>query len=164
MFNEDVEVSETRLPGVGVRHDFLSETGRRVGVVAHRDGGRDLILFSKDDPDACQLVVPLSGTEADALATFLGNRRIVERLSSLSEQVASLATGKVKIAHGSRYDGLTLGATKARTRTGASIVAMLRGSDAIPSPGPETPLQGGDVLIVVGTAEAIEGIRDIVDA
>lgn len=164
MFNEDVEVSETRLPGVGVRHDFLSETGRRVGVVAHRDGGRDLILFSKDDPDACQLVVPLSGTEADALATFLGNRRIVERLSSLSEQVASLATGKVKIAHGSRYDGLTLGATKARTRTGASIVAMLRGSDAIPSPGPETPLQGGDVLIVVGTAEAIEGIREIVDA
>lgn len=164
MFNEDVEVSETRLPGVGVRHDFLSETGRRVGVVAHRDGGRDLILFSKDDPDACQLVVPLSGTEADALATFLGNRRIVERLSSLSEQVASLATGKVKIAHGSRYDGLTLGATKARTKTGASIVAMLRGSDAIPSPGPETPLQGGDVLIVVGTAEAIEGIREIVDA
>lgn len=164
MFNEDVEVSETRLPGVGVRHDFLSETGRRVGVVAHRDGGRDLILFSKDDPDACQLVVPLSGTEADALATFLGNRRIVERLSSLSEQVASLATGKVKIAHGSRYDGLTLGATKARTRTGASIVAMLRGSDAIPSPGPETPLQGGDVLIVVGTAEAIEGIREIVNA
>lgn len=164
MFNEDVEVSETRLPGVGVRHDFLSDTGRRVGVVAHRDGGRDLILFSKDDPDACQLVVPLSGPEADALATFLGNRRIVERLSSLSEQVASLATGKVKIAHGSRYDGLTLGATKARTRTGASIVAMLRGADAIPSPGPETPLQGGDVLIVVGTTEAIEGVREIVNA
>lgn len=164
MFNEDVEVSETRLPGVGVRHDFMTESGRRVGVVSHRDGGRDLLMFSRDDPDACSLVVPLSGPEADALSTFLGNRRIVERLASLSEQVASLATGKIKIANGSRYDGLTLGATKARTRTGASIVALLRGTDAIASPGPEQPLQGGDVLVVVGTAEAIEALRDVVSA
>ena len=40
---EDVAVSETKLPGVGVRHDFLTDTGRRVGVVAHRDGKRDLV-------------------------------------------------------------------------------------------------------------------------
>ncbi len=164
MFNEDVEVNETRLPGVGIRHDFETEAGRRVGVVSHRNGQRDLVVFSKDDPDACSQVLTLSGPEADALATFLGNRRVIEKLANLSDQVASLATGKVRIAHGSRYDGLTLGATKARTRTGASIVALLHDGEAVPSPGPEQQLIGGDVLIVVGTAEAIDTLRDIVNA
>lgn len=164
MFNEDVEVSETRLPGVGVRHDFQTEAGRRVGVVSHRGGQRDLVVFSKDDPDSCSQVLKLSGPEADALAEFLGNRRVIERLASLSDQVASLSTGKVRIGHGSRYDGLTLGATKARSRTGASIVALMHDGEAQPSPPPDTELRGGDVLIVVGTPEAIESLREIVAA
>ncbi len=164
MFDSDteVEITETKLPGIGLRHDFVTEDGRRVGVVSHKSGRRDLVVFGKDDPDACSAVIGLSGPEADALAEFLGSRRIVERLASLSEQVANLVTGKVRIAHGSRYDGLTLGATRARTRTGASVVALIHHGDAIASPGPDAPLEGGDVLVVVGTAEAIESLRDIV--
>lgn len=164
MFDSDteVEVTETKLPGIGLRHDFVTEDGRRVGVVSRKSGRRDLVVFGKDDPDACSAVIGLSGSEADALAEFLGSRRIVERLASLSEQVANLVTGKVRIAHGSRYDGLTLGATRARTRTGASVVALIHAGEAIASPGPDTTLQGGDVLVVVGTAEAIESLRDIV--
>jgi TrkA domain protein len=164
MFNEDVEVSETRLPGVGVRHDFLTDAGRRVGVVSHRGGQRDLVVFSKDDPDSCSAVIKLSGSEADALAEFLGNRRVIERLASLSDQVASMSTGKVRIAHGSRFDGLTLGATKARSRTGASVVALIHNGDVVPSPAPDAELHGGDVLVVVGTPEAIESLREIVSA
>ena len=68
----------------------------------------------------------------------------MEKLATLSEQISSLATGKVRIAHGSRYDGLTLGATKARTRTGSSVVALMRDKEVVPSPGPETALHGGD--------------------
>ncbi|GGM10418.1 cation:proton antiporter regulatory subunit [Nakamurella endophytica] len=161
MFDEDVEVSETRLPGVGIRHDFLTDAGRRVGVVAHRNGKRDLVVFSKDDPDSCSQVVTLSGPEADALAGFLGNRRVIERLANLSEQVAGLAVGKVKVAHGSRFDGLALTAIKAK-RTGASVVAVLHDGEMVPSPDPERSLTGGDVLIVVGTAESIETLRDLV--
>lgn len=158
----DIEVSETKLPGIGLRHDFVTEDGRRVGVVSRRSGRRDLVVFGKDDPDACSLVVTLTGQEADALAEFLGSRRIVERLATLSDQVANLVTGKVRIANGSRYDGLTLGATKARTRTGASVVALIRDGQAITSPGPEAAVQGGDVLVVVGTTEAVEALREIV--
>jgi TrkA domain protein len=163
MFDDDVDVIETRLPGIGVRHDFLTDGGRRVGVVSHRNGNRDLVVFSKDDPDSCSQVLQMSAAEADALAQFLGSGRIVEKLASLSEQISSLATGKVRIAHGSRYDGLTVGATRARTRTGATIVALMRDKDVIPSPSPETVLRGGDTLVVVGTPEGIENLRRIVD-
>jgi TrkA domain protein len=160
---EDVAVSETKLPGVGVRHDFQTETGRRVGVVAHRDGRRDLVVFSKDDPDSCSAVIGLNGPEADTLAQFLGSRRITERLATLTEQVASLVTGKIRIAAGSRYDGLSLAATKARSRTGASVVAILRDGEAMPSPAPTEVLKAGDVLIVVATAEAIDHLRELLD-
>jgi TrkA domain protein len=161
--NDDVEVTETKLPGIGMRHDFLTENGRRVGVVSHRNGQRDLVVFSKDDPDSCSAVLPMSASEADALAQFLGSGRIVEKLATLSEQISSLATGKVRIAHGSRYDGLNLGATKARTRTGSSVVALMRDKEVIPSPGPETGLRGGDTLVVVGTPSAIDELKHIVD-
>jgi TrkA domain protein len=105
----------------------------------------------------------MSASEADALAQFLGSGRIVEKLATLSEQISSLATGKVRIAHGSRYDGLNLGATKARTRTGSSVVALMRDKEVIPSPGPETGLRGGDTLVVVGTPTAIDELKQIVN-
>ena len=162
MFDADVEVNETKLPGIGVRHDLMTESGRRVGVVSHRSGERDLVLFSKDDPDSCSAVLKMSATEADALAQFLGSGRIVEKLATLSEQISSLATGKLRIAHGSRYDGLTLGATKARSRTGSSVVALMRDKEVVPSPSPETTLHGGDLLVVVGTPEGIDQLKEIV--
>lgn len=162
MADDEVEIIETKLPGIGMRHDFMTEAGRRVGVVSHRDGQRDLVVFSKDDPDSCSHVLQMSGVEADALAQFLGNGRMVEKLATLSEQISSLATGKVRIPHGSRYDGRTLGATKARTRTGSSIVALMREKDVIPSPGPDVPLRGGDTLVVVGTPDGIESLKEIV--
>jgi TrkA domain protein len=78
-----VQVQETRLPGVGVRRDLLTESGRRVGVVFHRDGRRELALYDRDDPDACRDSLVLTAEEADTLAELLGAPRIVERLEGL---------------------------------------------------------------------------------
>ena len=55
-----------------------------------------------------------------------------------------------------------LGATQARTRTGASIVAVVRGEQVLPSPPPAQILQGGDVLVVIGTHDGIAGVEQIV--
>ena len=148
MYDDDVEVTETKLPGIGMRHDFLTENGRRVGVVSHRNGQRDLVVFSKDDPDSCSAVLPMSASEADALAQFLGSGRIVEKLATLSAQISSLATGKVRIAHGS---------------TGAWVVEWMRDREFVASPGPETGLRGGDTLVVVGTPTAIDELKHIID-
>ena len=55
-----------------------------------------------------------------------------------------------------------LGSTRARTRTGASVVAVVRDDDVIASPGPDEVLRAGDVLVVIGTSEGIAGVTDIV--
>jgi TrkA domain protein len=57
---------------------------------------------------------------------------------------------------GSPFAGRTIGDTGARTRTGVSIVAVLRAGSAHPAPGPEFGLRVADVLVVVGTPRGIE--------
>ncbi len=161
MSSTDIQVEQTALPGIGVRHEFVTRRGRRVGVVEHRSGRRDLLLYDLRDPDACSESVALTAEEADVLAEFLGVLRINERLAQLTAQVPHLVTEEVMVAHGSPFDGKTLGATQARSRTGASVVAVLRGDEAIPSPAPDFELRGGDELIVVGTAAGVAGVVGI---
>ena len=69
------DVRSTQLPGIGYRHEFTAADGETVGVVRHRDGDRELIVFSRDDPDACRLSLRLSGQDARVLATLLGEER-----------------------------------------------------------------------------------------
>ena len=62
-----------------------------------------------------------------------------------------------------RFAGRPLGDTKARTRTGASIVAIVRGEEVLASPGPEETLRPSDVLVVIGTEDGIAGVRQLVE-
>jgi hypothetical protein len=46
-----VDVERTELPGIGVRFEFETKRGAHLGIVAHREGRRDFILYDPDDPD-----------------------------------------------------------------------------------------------------------------
>ena len=70
------EVQETQLPGVGVRHDFETETGQRVGVVVHRDGRREVLVYDTDDPDACSSMLELSASDTRTVAELLGASQV----------------------------------------------------------------------------------------
>jgi TrkA domain protein len=50
-----------------------------------------------------------------------------------------------------------------RTRTGASIVAIVREDQVLPSPGPAEILRSGDVLVVIGTEDGLVAVARIVD-
>ena len=46
------QVEQTPLPGVGVRYDFTTGEGRRLGVVHHHDGRKEIHVGMADDPQA----------------------------------------------------------------------------------------------------------------
>jgi TrkA domain protein len=150
-----MDVNETPLPGVGLRYDFTTRTGRQIGVVAHRSGRHDLLVYDRQDPDTCQEVVQLTEEEADILAEILGAARIAGRLTELQQRIEGLAIDWLEIPADSPYAGRPLGDTQARSRTGTSIVAILRGEDAIPAPSPAETLLPGDTAVVVGTPKGI---------
>jgi TrkA domain protein len=155
-----MDIQETNLPGVGLRHDFTTRAGRQLGVVTHRTGRRDLLVYDREDPDACQEVVQLTDEEADTLAELLGAARLVEHLAGL-QRIEGLAIDWLPIRPGSPYAGQAIADTQARSRTGVSIVAILRGDRAIPAPTPDAGLEPGDTLVVVGTADGIKELSKL---
>jgi TrkA domain protein len=155
----DVEVEETRLPGIGLRHDFVTTHGRRIGVISQRNGVRHVVIYDEEDSDACAATVELTSEESEVVAELLGAPRITERFAKLREQVEGLATDGLPIAPGSPYVNATLGDTAIRTRTGASVVAVLRGDEVFASPAPDFRFRAGDRLIVVGTKDGVSAVH-----
>jgi TrkA domain protein len=157
-----VDVNEVLLPGIGLRYEFTSAEGRRIGIVARRAGDFDLVTYDRADPDQSRLLLRLTAEEADTVAEILGAPRIAERFADLTREMPGLGAGQIAVDPGSRYAGRPLGETRARTRTGASIVAIVRGEDVIASPPPSQTLQAGDVLVVIGTPSGIAGVDQII--
>jgi TrkA domain protein len=108
-------------------------------------------------------VFRLTEREAEALAQILGAPRMVESYADLTKEIPGLEAGQVEVRAQSPYAGLPLGDTKARTRTGASIVAVVRDEKVLASPGPTEMLRSGDVLVVIGTADGIAAVRQLID-
>ena len=151
------------LPSMGVRYEFTSQHGERIGIIARRGGYFDVVLYDRDDPDQARPVFRLTDEEADAVAQILGAPRIAERFTELTREVPGLEAGQIAIHPGSAYADRPLGDTRARTRTGASIVAIVRNQQVLASPAPSEMLRAADVLIVVGTEAGIEGVQRLVD-
>lgn len=158
-----MELHETSLPGIGVRHDFTTAEGRRVGLVSHRSGRREVLFYDGRDPDAVSQAVVLSAHEAETVATLLGAARITRELTELPAQVAGLVVEWLRLPGDSPYASRTLGDTRARTRTGASVVALVRDGEVQPSPGPESRLRGGDTLVVVGTTAGVQAVTELLE-
>lgn len=156
-----MEVERTALPGIGLRHEFVTGKGQHAAVLSHVSGRRDIVIYKPHDPDTVLATLSLTSDEANGIAELLGTARIVERLADLQRQVVGLATVQVPITAGSPYDGRTLGDTRARTRTGASIVAAVRAGSIIASPRPDFVFHPGDLVIVVGTAEGAQATVDL---
>ncbi|MER5267154.1 cation:proton antiporter regulatory subunit [Actinosynnema sp. NPDC002837] len=158
-----MDVNEVLLPGVGLRYEFTNADGDRIGVIARRDGDFELVAYPPEDPDEGRPLFRLTRQEADTVAEILGAPRIAERFADLSREVPGLVSGRVDVPAGSPHVDHPLGAMRARTRTGASVVAVVRGEDVVASPMPTEVIRAGDVLVVIGTVEGIEGVRRIVE-
>jgi TrkA domain protein len=156
-----VDVEERVLPGLGLAHDFGTQDGRRVGVVSRRTGERELVLYDRNDQDCASDHLVLTNREAELLAGLLGTTPVGTDLDSEHQDLAGVTSKRIPIPPGSPYDGRVLGDTRARTRTGASIVAVVRGGQVLPSPRPDAGLRAGDVLVVIGTPAGTAAVADL---
>lgn len=148
-------ISETELPGVGTRYNLQLVSGRRIGVLAHRTGRRDLLVYSPRDPDAVATDLSFTPEEGKVVADLLGGTRLIESVAQVQQHVEGLALDWLEIPASSSFVGHTIGVAGVRTATGVSIVAVIRGDEGFPAPGPEFRFEAGDTAVVVGTPEGI---------
>lgn len=153
-------IEQTDLPGVGVRYDLWTAEGQRVGVVHHRSGRRELYVSATDDPDTVTASLNLSDDEAHTLVEMMGVSPVVEGLASAQQAIEGLAIDWLRLPAGSRYADHQMGEARIRTRTGVSVVAIIRDDTPIPSPGPEFLLKADDTLVVVGTPDGITRVSE----
>lgn len=157
------EVTETQLPGVGVRHEFATGAGERVAVLSHRTGRREIALYDRADPDSCTTVLHLNIDDTRTLAELLGGGSLAEAAVGV-QRVAGVALDWIAIRPRSALVGTTIGDGRLRTRTGASVVAVIRGDETVPAPGPEMMLAPNDVVVAVGTPEGLRQLRQVLEA
>lgn len=142
--------------------DFpLVEARRRIGVIEHRDGSVDLVVSRPGDYDTTTSI-PLSGTEIGVLAGLLGAPQVVQKSRDVPV-VGELSTRQFAIDRGSPFDGRPLRDTAMRTRTKASVVAVVRAGDVTPSPGTDFTFIAGDLVVVVGTDEGLDAAGRLLD-
>jgi TrkA domain protein len=158
-----VDVKEELLPGVGLRFEFDIRDGGRIQVMVRRSGDFEIVVYQARDPDRARPVFRLADDEAHALAQILGAPRIAPQFADLTREVPGLSASKIPIRPESPFAGRHLGETRARTRTGASIVAIVREDQVLASPGPADNLCSGDVLVVIGTEDGIAAVTRILD-
>lgn len=103
-----MDVKEVLLPSIGVRYEFTSHDGERIGIIARRSGEFDVVRYARDDPDQAQPIFHFTDEEADAVAQILGAPRIAERFTELTREVPGLEADKSPSGRA------------ARTRTGRS--------------------------------------------
>lgn len=157
-----VDVRETTLPGVGVRHNFITEEGRSVGVLVHRDGRREILIYGIDDPDTCTTTLSLSAAEARTMDELLGGSRVTEVIGVVQQEIEGLSIEWITVSEGSSAAGASIGDGAYRTKTGASIVAVIRDHQPVPAPGPEFVFEIDDVVVAVGTGEGLAALRHLV--
>lgn len=153
------DVTETKLPGVGVRFDFVTASGIPVGVLVHRSGRRDLLVYSREDPASCELTLQLAGEDTQTLAELLGATRIAEELNAAQQSIAGLAIDWIEIEPGAEWAGRSMADAAVHSTTGVSVVALIApDGTAIAAPGAHDELTAGSVAVAVGTTTGLEDL------
>jgi len=79
--------------------------------------------------------------------------------ASLPGAEGDLELAEIRIHEGSELAGTTLAGADVRRRFGLIVVAVKRGEGSVFNPDPNTPLEAGDVLVVLGPADALDRVE-----
>ncbi|MDQ3942913.1 MAG: cation:proton antiporter [Actinomycetota bacterium] len=82
-------------------------------------------------------------------------------LSQLRRTSRMIETEWVRLPEDSAMVGKAIGELRIRSKTGASVVALIRGDDVLPNPGPEVVFEAGDAVGFLGTPDQRAAFRKL---
>ncbi|WP_353634033.1 TrkA C-terminal domain-containing protein [Halobacterium sp. NMX12-1] len=146
-------VRESDLPNVGRKYELDLAAGGRLSVVIGHDGTRTLYR-QRDAGEDAERVVELTGEEARQFGAVLGGAYF----QPAESETADVPVGDARIewydvTADSPLAGNSVGDSAIRAETGATLLAIQRGSDTIANPGASEVIEAGDVLVTLGTRE-----------
>lgn len=138
-------------------------SGGHVALVVRPDGERSLFHFLEDEDRPCD-ALKFSRDEAQQLANLMGEAYVAPPdLEKLDLALGELEIEWIELDARSPLVGDSLGSTRLRTRTGASVVAVMRDGQAIANPGVDFIFLEGDTVLVVGSQDQCEAARQAME-
>jgi TrkA domain protein len=145
-----MSISEQDLPGIGRRYDLPLEAGRRLTIIVHHSGRRDLYFFERS-AESPAWALELTDDQARRIGAILGGAffkpAVVEQIESI---VGEFVVDWIALTAGDRAVGKSITELQIRRQTGMSVVAIVRGKKTLTAPDPDEVLEIGDRLVVVG--------------
>ena len=96
------------------------------------------------------------------LSDLFGAATVSEQVTAMQQQIAGLTIDWLSIDPASPLVGTSLRAAAIHTRTGVSVVGVVRGDQAFPAPTAEFCFEAGDIAVSVGTTEGIAQLTALV--
>lgn len=88
--------------------------------------------------------------------TLRGLRLQGRRLDELSQLLVGTTTDTLLLLDGSPAVGKSLEGLELRSRSGVTVIAVVREGKSIPNPGPDFVFAAGDVLVLLGSHKALD--------
>ncbi len=147
---------EADLPGVGRKYTLDLEGGGELTLVIHNTGRREIYIIEEEEEEPT-CVISLTEDEAKELGFLLAGTTYQPVAPEKMELIMKeMVMEWMKVGERSRLVNKTIAESQIRKRTGASIVAIIRGDEMIVSPDPyATDIRQGDTLVIVGNREQI---------
>lgn len=159
------------------------ETIRRAIAILHDRGivravpGSGIRVVSRqlaaDFLEGLQTRSAIAELQAELQELLAQRRALDDRIEEVGSKLAALAgralaaarrVDEVEIPAGSWLVGQTLGSSRIRNLTGATVIAVIRAGEEHFSPGADFVLAAGDLLMVVGPEAARERLERLVEA
>ena len=157
-----IDIREATLPGVGKKYTMSLRDGGNLALVVKPDGERQMYHFLEDEDRPCD-VFKVDKEEAQQLANLLGQPMVsAPDLQKLELALGALEIEWIKLEKDSALVGKTLQDVPLRTETGASVVAIMRGEDALPNPDPATVFRVGDTVMIIGSHEQCRAAETLI--
>lgn len=153
-----MRVFETRIPGTGRRYTIRFENGGELVVLVRNGGSREVFWRESADEDSGRLF-GTTESQARRLADIFDGTYFEPVGEEFEDALENARIRWVEVPAASSFAGATIREREVRTRTGVTVLAIQRGEETVPNPGPDTRIEAGDILVAVGTETAHDALE-----
>ncbi|MEV6932006.1 potassium transporter TrkA [Dactylosporangium sp. NPDC051485] len=148
-----MSTTRTALPGIGTLHMLQLHNGRRIGVIRHRDGRRELVVYDAADPDAGRIGAVLTSQEASTLTEVLQAAGPSVHCARLEHLAAGVVVMQMLVGDGSPWLHRPVAA-------GEGVLAAVVRDDRVVPAEASSRCRVGDVVVLVGHRDAVLAVLD----
>lgn len=148
-----MDIHEADVPGVGKKFELSLDNNEKIIILVHHDGKREIYKKTQEDEDA-EKIFKLSDRQARQIGSILeGTYFQPIETENIEVPLGEAIIEWMEVPSDSSLRGQTLEDAEIRQRIGVSIIAVQRGEETIPNPGPSFKIKDSDILVTLGTRD-----------